>query len=286
MYWERITGLEPVTSTLARWRSSSELHPRGALGRIRTGTLFLTEEATRLRDREGSERAGRRRQPGVSRIKVAGFLSPAVHMGAFGPARTGCLPLTKRLLYLVSYEGLVSSVRYERTLPAPRAGASWQLGYEDIGAAVRCRSGPPALRRRGRSRARRRRCPPWIRTTTIRAQNAASCQLDQRASVRRRDQCGRRESNAHAAGFGLARSASCLTPAWCAARGSNSVPWGKGPVHHPSCLRRLERHTGVEPTFPVWRTGTLTVVLMPRSGSPRTRASRLLIFTQPLYPMS
>jgi hypothetical protein len=97
---------------------------------------------------------------------------------------------------------------------------------------------------------------------------------------------GRRESNAHATRFGLARSASCLTPAWCAARGSNSVPWGKGPVHHPSCLRRLERHAGVEPAFPVWRTGTLTVVLMPPSGSPRTRTSRLLIFTQPLYLMS
>ena len=34
---------------------------------------------------------------------------------------------------------------------------------------------------------------------------------------------GRRESNAHAAGFEPARSASCLTPAWCAARGSNPV---------------------------------------------------------------
>jgi hypothetical protein len=29
------------------------LHLPGALGRTRTGTLFLTEEATRLRDREG-----------------------------------------------------------------------------------------------------------------------------------------------------------------------------------------------------------------------------------------
>jgi hypothetical protein len=37
---------------------------------------------------------------------------------------------------------------------------------------------------------------------------------------------------------------------------------------------------------PVWRTGTLAVVLMPRTGSPRARTSRLLIFTQPLYPMS
>ncbi len=97
---------------------------------------------------------------------------------------------------------------------------------------------------------------------------------------------GRRESNAHAARFGLARSASCLTPAWCAARGSNSVPWGKGPVHHPSCLRRAERHAGVEPAFPAWKAGTLTVVLMPHRGSPRARTSHVLIFTQPLCPMS
>ena len=40
------------------------------------------------------------------------------------------------------------------------------------------------------------------------------------------------------------------------------------------------------PHFQVWMTGTLTVVLMPQSGSPRARTSRLLIFAQPLYPMS
>jgi hypothetical protein len=48
----------------------------------------------------------------------------------------------------------------------------------------------------------------------------------------------------------------------------------------------IERHAGVEPAFPAWRAGTLTVVLMPQRGSPRTRTSHLLNFTQPLCPMS
>jgi hypothetical protein len=54
------------------------------------------------------------------------------------------------------------------------------------------------------------------------------------------------------------------------------------------CFTRIahgaERHAGVEPAFPAWRAGTLTVVLMPQRGSPRTRTSRLLNFTQPLFP--
>jgi hypothetical protein len=93
--------------------------------------------------------------------------------GAFGPTRTGCLPFTRRPLYLVSYEGIVSSVRFERTLPVPHTGASCQLGYEDIGAAVRCRPGPPALRGRGRSRARRHGFRGWARTSEGRGQGPA-----------------------------------------------------------------------------------------------------------------
>jgi hypothetical protein len=63
--------------------------------------------------------------------------------------------------------------------------------------------------------------------------------------------CGRRESNPQSTSFEPARSSSCLTSAWCAARGSNSVLRIKGPVHHPSCLRRVDR-PGFEPgTFSV-----------------------------------
>src|SRR6266566_7188988 len=39
------------------------------------------------------------------------------------------------------------------------------VGLRGRGAATRCRPGSPALRGRGRSRARRQSCPPWTRTT-------------------------------------------------------------------------------------------------------------------------
>jgi hypothetical protein len=74
---------------------------------------------------------------------------------------------------LVSYEGIVSSVRFERTLPSSSCWCLLPLGYEDSGAAVRCRSGPPALRRRGRSRARRRGFRGWTRTSDGRGQGPA-----------------------------------------------------------------------------------------------------------------
>jgi hypothetical protein len=45
------------------------------------------------------------------------------------------------------------------------------------GAATRCRPGSPALRGRGRSRARRRSSPSWPRTTNLRHQRPALCQL-------------------------------------------------------------------------------------------------------------
>jgi hypothetical protein len=54
--------------------------------------------------------------------------SPAAQLGAFGPARTGCLPFTRRPLYLVSYEGIVSSVRFERTLPSTSGSCLLPIG--------------------------------------------------------------------------------------------------------------------------------------------------------------
>src|SRR5208282_2773406 len=93
---------------------------------------------------------------------------------AFGPARTGCLPFTRRPLYLVSYEGIVSPVRFRmHTAQRLHDGASCLWGDEDIGAAVRCRSGPPALRGRGRSRARRHGFRGWARTSEGRGQGPA-----------------------------------------------------------------------------------------------------------------
>jgi hypothetical protein len=83
-----------------------------------------------------------------------------------------------------------------------------------------------------------------------RAQNAASYQLDERALVRAA------RFAAHWTGFEPAVWCHWATPA-CAARGSNSVPWIKGPVHHPSCLRRSERIAGIEPAFSAWRAAAL-----------------------------
>jgi hypothetical protein len=57
----------------------------------------------------------------------------------------------------------------QHLMPVPPA----RLGYEDIGAAVRCRSGPPALRGQGRSRARRHGFRGWARTSEGRGQGPA-----------------------------------------------------------------------------------------------------------------
>ena len=54
--------------------------------------------------------------------------SPTAQLGASGPARTGCLPFTRRPLYLVSYEGIVSSVRFERTLASPSCWCLLPIG--------------------------------------------------------------------------------------------------------------------------------------------------------------
>ena len=63
-----------------------------------------------------------------------------------------------------------------------------------------------------------------------------------------------------------------LPPLRCAARVSNPVPRGKSPVHHPSCLQRLERHTGIEPASSAWKAEALAVGRMPHGGSRRYRA--------------
>ena len=52
--------------------------------------------------------------------------------------------------------------------PAASSISGWPLYLPVVrarGAAARCRPGPPDVRDRSRSRARRHRCPPWIRTT-------------------------------------------------------------------------------------------------------------------------
>jgi hypothetical protein len=69
------------------------------------------------------------------------------------------------------------------------------------GAATRCRPGSPAVRKRGRSRARRRGFRGWARTSVGRIQNPAG------QPSARPEMYGRRDSHPHAARFELARSA-------------------------------------------------------------------------------
>jgi hypothetical protein len=79
------------------------------------------------------------------------------------------------------------------------------VGLQAHGAATRCRPGSPALRGRGRSRARRRSWPSWLRTRNSGFRARRVCQIPPMAI-----KCGRRESNAQAASFELARYSGSL----------------------------------------------------------------------------
>jgi hypothetical protein len=68
-------------------------------------------------------------------------------------------------------------VRFELTLPGPSCRCLLPLGYEGIGAATRCRPGSPAVRERGRSRARRPSWRPRARTWTFLIQSQACCRI-------------------------------------------------------------------------------------------------------------
>jgi hypothetical protein len=59
--------------------------------------------------------------------------------------------------------------------PAPRAGASTYFRHERMRAATRGRTGPPAVRERGRIRARRRGWGTRARTWTLLGQNQMCC---------------------------------------------------------------------------------------------------------------
>jgi hypothetical protein len=140
----------------------------------------------------------------------------------------------------------VSPVRFERTLPSASCWCLLPLGYEDIRAATRCRSGSPALRGRGRSRARRQSYQGWNRTSVLLIQSQGgmpATHLVSREAIRFTVRAAGVEP---APGRGLgSMPLRWATPA-CAARASNPVPRIKSPLHHPSCLRRAEPHRGIE----------------------------------------
>jgi hypothetical protein len=140
------------------------------------------------------------------------------------------------------------SVRSAGFEPAASSISGWplyQVGVRAHGAAARCRPGPPAVRRRSRSRARRHRCPPWIRTTinASRARRPAGWTNGHCTKSTLRRGGGIRTHTVRylkPPRLPVAR----LPHVACAARDSNSVPRGKSPVHHQSCLQRSKSRTG------------------------------------------
>jgi hypothetical protein len=102
-------------------------------------------------------------------------------------------------------EACVRSAGLEPAQPSRTTGTSGQRVYlippRTHGAAIRCRPGSSAVRRRSRSRARRQSYPPWIRTRNLRVQSAALLPIELEGI-----EYGRRDSNAQAASFELTRS--------------------------------------------------------------------------------
>ena len=79
-----------------------------------------------------------------------GALPAELHpRGAFGPARTGCLPFTRRPLYLVSYEGMVRRQGLEPRIAGLRVQCCTRIA----------RGARPAIRGGG-PQGRRTRSPP------------------------------------------------------------------------------------------------------------------------------
>jgi hypothetical protein len=78
---------------------------------------------------------------------------------------------------VVGPSGHVPPVRFELTLPGASCRCLLPLGYEGVEAATRCRPGSPAVRERGRSRARRPSWRPRARTWTFLIQSQACCRI-------------------------------------------------------------------------------------------------------------
>ena len=85
--------------------------------------------------------------PGWNRTSVVSWFKamaplpteqPAIR--PLGRSRTGCLAGTSWPLFQVSYKGIVSSVRFERTLPTASGGASYRFGLRGRGASGRTRT--------------------------------------------------------------------------------------------------------------------------------------------------
>ena len=140
----------------------------------------------------------------VLRFKAAAPLP--TEQPATGPRSVSnrCLTLTRRPLCLLSYRGEVSSARFQRALPTSSRWCLLPLGYEDMEPPPGADPGHPpyeggAAAVRGGKATGAGIEPAWPRFRAL-----MGCQQPTRY------QCGRRESNAQAARFELARYASSL----------------------------------------------------------------------------
>ena len=97
--------------------------------------------------------------------------------------------------------GRVRSAGLEPAATWPSTMPVYLFAARARGAATRGRTGPSAVRRRSRSRARRRNCPSWIRTTIDGFRGHCP------AIGRKGTEYGRRESNSQAGSSEEARSA-------------------------------------------------------------------------------
>ncbi len=101
-------------------------------------------------------------------------------------------------------KGIVSPVRFERTLPSLSCWCLLPLGYEDVEPSPGADPGRLPYGGRVTSRVRRHGFRGWTRTSEGRIQSPA---WD--ADAHPEMECGRRDSNAQAASFEEARSAGC-----------------------------------------------------------------------------
>ena len=136
---ERLTGFEPATSTVARWRS-----------------CLLSYN--RMEPSPGAD-------PGGTPIpRASGRRSEGHRSGSW--TRTKGRPL-------VGAGGKYARRDSNPQSHGPQPCPSTCLRHERKRAATRCRPGPSAVRRRSRSRARRQSYPPWIRTRNLLVQSQA-----------------------------------------------------------------------------------------------------------------
>jgi hypothetical protein len=224
-------------SAIPRRRSDRWSYEGRSTGHLSCPTRFLTPS--------------RRKVPGAG-LEPASAPSKAVRPTqlddpgprASGRTRTGCLPLTRRLLW----PGELQRREYARRdsnphQHGPQPCPSTCLRHERMRAAPRGRTGSSAVRRRSRSRARRRGWGTRDRTWTLLFQRQACCLITPFPI-----EYAGRDLNPQTARFELASFAGLALPARTPPGDRTLYPSIKSRVlHRYSSRRSKEPYRGVEP---------------------------------------